>query len=150
MIKITSDAFDPWQELSTFQLEMRRDGEFGACANFIGTVRDMNEGGLVSGMELEHYPGMTEKHLDKIVQNAKEQWSLLETLVIHRVGKLLPNDPIVLVAVWSAHRKDAFEASRFIMEDLKSKAPFWKRESVQDSDQQTEKNRWVEKNTSGY
>ncbi|PCI70244.1 MAG: molybdopterin converting factor [Piscirickettsiaceae bacterium] len=150
MIKITAEAFDPWHELSTFQLEMRRDGEFGACANFIGTMRDMNDGDLVSGMELEHYPGMTEKHLDKIVQDAKEQWDLLETLVIHRVGKLLPNDPIVLVAVWSAHRKDAFEASRFIMEDLKSKAPFWKKESVSGSGQQAEKNRWVEKNTSGY
>jgi len=150
MIKVTDNAFDPWQELSTFQLEMKRDGEYGACANFIGTMRDMNEGDSVSGMFLEHYPGMTERHLDKIVQQAKEKWNLLETLIVHRVGELLPNDPIVLVAVWSAHRKDAFEASRFIMEDLKSKAPFWKKECVVEADQQTQKNRWVEKNTSGY
>ncbi|PHS73245.1 MAG: molybdopterin converting factor [Cycloclasticus sp.] len=150
MIKITEQPFDPWQELSSFQLAMRRDGEFGACANFIGTMRDMNEGDAVSGMVLEHYPGMTEKHLDKIIAVAKDKWDLLDTLVIHRVGKLLPNDPIVLVAVWSVHRKDAFEASRFIMEDLKSKAPFWKKEAVKSSGQQTEKNRWVEKNTSGY
>jgi molybdopterin synthase catalytic subunit len=150
MIKIMEQPFDPWQELSNFQIAMERDGEFGACANFIGTMRDMNEGDLVSGMELEHYPGMTEKHLEKIVGDAKVKWDLLETMIIHRVGKLLPNDPIVLVAVWSAHRKDAFEASRFIMEDLKSKAPFWKKESVKSSDQQTEKNRWVKKNTSGY
>ena len=150
MIKVTENAFDPWQELSTFQLEMKRDGEYGACANFIGTMRDMNEGDSVSGMLLEHYPGMTERHLDEIVQQAKENWNLLETLIVHRVGQLLPNDPIVLVAVWSAHRKDAFEASRFIMEDLKSKAPFWKKESVIEADQQTQKNRWVEKNTSGY
>jgi len=101
-------------------------------------------------MFLEHYPGMTEKHLEKIVQAAKEQWEILETLVIHRVGELLPNDPIVLVAVWSAHRKDAFEASRFIMEDLKSKAPFWKKESLESTGQTAEKNRWVQKNTSGY
>jgi molybdopterin synthase catalytic subunit len=150
MIKIMEQPFDPWQELSNFQIAMERDGEFGACVNFIGTMRDMNEGDLVSGMELEHYPGMTEKHLEKIVGDAKSKWDLLETMIIHRVGKLLPNDPIVLVAVWSAHRKDAFEASRFIMEDLKSKAPFWKKESVKSSDQQTEKNRWVKKNTSGY
>jgi len=150
MIKITDTEFDPWRELSMFQREMRRDGEFGACANFIGTMRDMNEGDLISGMVLEHYPGMTEKHLEKIVQAAKERWDVLEALVIHRVGELLPNDPIVLVAVWSAHRKDAFEASRFIMEDLKSKAPFWKKENLTTADQQTEKNRWVAKNTSGY
>lgn len=144
MIKITESAFDPWRELSIFQREMRRDGEFGACANFVGTMRDNNEGEQVGGMTLEHYPGMTEKHLAKIVLEAKQKWNLLETLVIHRVGDLLPNDPIVLVAVWSAHRKDSFEACRFIMEDLKSKAPFWKKETL------GEKNRWVEKNTSGY
>jgi len=150
MIKITDQAFDPWHELSAFQLNMRRDGEFGACANFIGTMRDFNEGAVVNGMVLEHYPGMTEKHLEKIVSEAKDKWDLLEALVIHRVGELLPNDPIVLVAVWSAHRKDAFEASRFIMEDLKSKAPFWKKEAVIDKSKGAEKNRWVEKNTSGY
>ena len=150
MIKVTEHAFDPWQELSTFQLGMKRDGEYGACANFIGTMRDMNEGDSVSGMFLEHYPGMTEKHLGKIVGVAKERWDILESLLIHRVGELLPNDPIVLVAVWSAHRKDAFEASRFMMEELKSKAPFWKKESITSKDLQTEKNRWVEKNTSGY
>ncbi|MGB0237315.1 MAG: molybdenum cofactor biosynthesis protein MoaE [Cycloclasticus sp.] len=150
MVKITGIAFDPWEELSSFQTTMKRDGEFGACANFIGTMRDVNEGDIVSGMFLEHYPGMTEKHLEKIVQAAKQQWDILETLVIHRVGELLPNDPIVLVAVWSAHRKDAFEASRFIMEDLKSKAPFWKKESLESTGQIAEKNRWVEKNTSGY
>lgn len=150
MIKITEQAFDPWHELSTFQRDMGRDGEFGACANFIGTMRDMNEGDSVNGMVLEHYPGMTEKHLEKIVDDAKDKWDVLEALVIHRVGELLPNDPIVLVAVWSIHRKDAFEASRFIMEDLKSKAPFWKKESLSATDLQAEKNRWVGKNTSGY
>ena len=150
MVKITGIAFDPWEELSSFQTAMKREGEYGACANFVGTMRDMNEGDVVNGMFLEHYPGMTEKHLEKIVQAAKEQWDILEALVIHRVGELLPNDPIVLVAVWSAHRKDAFEASRFIMEDLKSKAPFWKKESLESTGQTAEKNRWVEKNTSGY
>ncbi|MBV1951142.1 MAG: molybdenum cofactor biosynthesis protein MoaE, partial [Cycloclasticus sp.] len=109
-----------------------------------------NQGDSVNGMLLEHYPGMTEKHLEKIVVDAEQQWQLLDTLVIHRVGELLPNNPIVLVAAWSAHRKDAFEACRFIMEDLKSKAPFWKKECVVSANQKTQKNRWVEKNTSGY
>lgn len=95
-------------------------------------------------MTLEHYPGMTEKELERIVEEARENWSLLDELIIHRVGELLPNDPIVLVAVWSAHRKDAFEACRHIMEALKSRAPFWKKEQLDSS------SRWVEKNTDGY
>jgi molybdopterin synthase catalytic subunit len=95
-------------------------------------------------MTLEHYPGMTEKELERIIGEAHERWQLLDELVIHRVGELLPNEPIVLVAVWSAHRKDAFEACRHIMEALKSRAPFWKKERL---DQGV---RWVDKNTDGY
>lgn len=150
MIQILEKPFDPWQAIQSHQQEMQRDGEYGACATFVGTMRDLNEGDEVSAMELEHYPGMTEKHLEKIVGSAKEQWTIIDSLVVHRVGKLLSNDPIVLVAVWSAHRKDAFEACRFIMEDLKSKAPFWKKETIKSKNDQAEKNRWVEKNTSGY
>jgi len=150
MVTILDTAFNPWQVMQQYQEEMQRDGEYGACANFIGTMRDMNEGDQVSTMELEHYPGMTEKHLEKIIDSAAQQWHLLDSLVVHRVGKLFPNDPIVLVAVWSAHRKDAFEACRFIMEDLKSKAPFWKKEALIGENDQAQKNRWVEKNTSGY
>lgn len=150
MISIIETAFDPWQSIASYQKKMQRDGEYGACATFVGTMRDFNQGDSVNGMLLEHYPGMTEKHLEKIVVDAEQQWQLLDTLVIHRVGELLPNDPIVLVAAWSAHRKDAFEACRFIMEDLKSKAPFWKKECVVSANEQTQKNRWVEKNTSGY
>ena len=150
MVTILDTAFNPWQVMQQHQEEMQRDGEYGACANFIGTMRDMNEGDQVSTMELEHYPGMTEKHLEKIIDSAAQQWQLLDSLVVHRVGVLLPNDPIVLVAVWSAHRKDAFEACRFIMEDLKSKAPFWKKEALISENGQPQKNRRVEKNTSGY
>jgi molybdopterin synthase catalytic subunit len=150
MISILHSAFDPWKAISQHQQQMQREGQYGACATFIGTMRDVNEGDAVNAMELEHYPGMTEKHLQKIVAQAKEKWSLIDTLIIHRVGELLPNDPIVLVAVWSVHRKDAFEACRFMMEDLKSKAPFWKKERLTSDDQQAEKNRWVDKNTSGY
>ena len=150
MISVLATPFDPWSAIAEHQVAMQRDGEYGACATFVGTMRDINEGDQVKGMTLEHYPGMTEKHLEKIVARAHEKWQLLDALLIHRVGDLLPNEPIVLVAVWSAHRKDAFEACRFIMEDLKSQAPFWKKESLSNDDQQAEKNRWVEKNTSGY
>ena len=95
-------------------------------------------------MTLEHYPGMTEKFLEQLSRSAAERWALLDTLIVHRVGDLQPNDPIVLVAVWSAHRKDAFEASRWMMEELKSRAPFWKKEQLAEGE------RWVEKNTEGY
>ncbi len=150
MISIQETAFDPWQSVANYEKAMQKEGEYGACSTFVGTMRDLNQGDTVNGMLLEHYPGMTEKHLEKIVISAAQQWQLLDTLLIHRVGELLPNDPIVLVAVWSVHRKDAFEASRFIMEELKSKAPFWKKEVLVSESGQAEKNRWVEKNTSGY
>ena len=150
MISILESAFNPWQVLEKHQESLLQAGAYGACSSFIGTMRDMNEGDQVNAMLLEHYPGMTEKHLQKIIDSAEQQWNLLDSLIVHRVGKLLPNDPIVLVAVWSAHRKDAFEACRFIMEDLKSKAPFWKKEALLSDNDQPQKNRWVEKNTSGY
>ena len=107
-------------------------------------MRDFNEGDEVQGMFLEHYPGMTEKALQAIAEQASERWALLDVLIVHRVGELLPGEPIVLVAVWSAHRKAAFEACREVMETLKSCAPFWKREQL------AEGQRWVEKNTTGY
>lgn len=146
-IDITAEPFQPWQEVANYESSVSRQhsGKAGACATFIGTMRDINEGDDVSGMTLEHYPGMTEKHLERICADAMQRWDLLDYMVIHRVGELKPNDPIVLVAVWSSHRKEAFEACRFIMEDLKSKAPFWKKECLDDGN-----SRWVEKNTDGY
>lgn len=143
-IRILDRPFDPLGALADFQAghpELR--GRFGATASFIGTMRDYNEGDTVSAMVLEHYPGMTERHLERIAREAMERWGLLEVLIVHRVGELLPNDPIVLVAVWSGHRREAFEACRHLMEDLKSRAPFWKRESL------PEGSRWVAKNTPG-
>lgn len=140
-IRVQFDCLDPYAEIDALRAE---NPAIGAVVNFIGLMRDFNEGDQVNKMTLEHYPGMTEKHLEAICAEAGERWDLLDTLVVHRVGDLQPNDPIVLVAVWSAHRKDAFEASRFIMEDLKSKAPFWKKEQL------SEGARWVEKNTAGY
>jgi len=143
MIQIREKAFQPWDELQSYQDSLQINGKYGATAVFVGSMRDFNEGDDVQAMTLEHYPGMTEKHLDKIVQTARQQWELIDILIIHRVGDISPNDPIVLVAVWSAHRANAFDASRYIMEELKSKAPFWKKETLSNGV------RWVEKNTSG-
>jgi molybdopterin synthase catalytic subunit len=99
-------------------------------ASFIGVVRDVNEGSTVAGMTLEHYPGMTEKAIEEIVSQAQARWNVLDTLVIHRVGRLNPADQIVLVVVASAHRGDAFAACEFIMDYLKTRAPFWKKEET--------------------
>lgn len=143
-VEIREQPFDPLAELAHYQESLSElRGRFGATASFVGTMRDINEGDAVRAMVLEHYPGMTERQIERCVEQAAARWPLLETLVIHRVGELRPNDPIVLVAVWTAHRAAAFEACRFIMEELKSSAPFWKKETL------TEGERWVEKNTPG-
>ena len=142
-IEIRTSSFNPWDEIKIHQQKMDKAGQYGAIASFIGTMRDFNESESVQSMTLEHYPGMTEEHLEKICEDAHQKWDLIESLVIHRVGLIEIADPIVLVCVWSAHRAEAFDACRFIMEDLKSKAPFWKQETT------AEGKRWVEKNTSG-
>ena len=100
----------------------------GAAASFVGYVRDFNDGAPVAGLTLEHYPGMTEKALEAIEQQARARWPLLEVQVLHRVGALEPGEPIVFVGVTSAHRQAAFEACQFVMDQLKTRAPFWKRE----------------------
>lgn len=145
-ILIVQDCFNPYREIQAYQDSAKAmSGKFGATSIFIGTMRDVNEGDEVKGMTLEHYPGMTEKQLEKIVAEAQQQWRIIDALVIHRVGTILPDEPIVLVAVWSSHRGDAFDASRYIMEALKSKAPFWKKELLKSDDE-----RWVLKNSDGY
>ena len=146
-IAVDHAPFSPWEALAEYEREVvapAHPGKYGAAATFVGTMRDFNEGDEVQGMLLEHYPGMTEKQLGLIVEEAFAKWSLLDALLLHRVGELRPQEPIVLVAVWSAHRKDAFEACRFLMEALKSRAPFWKKEQLDSG------HRWVEKNTKGY
>ena len=140
---IAPEAFDPLQALADYQAEQLAPGQYGALASFVGTMRDFNEGDQVQAMTLEHYPGMTENYLHKICEQASERWEILDGLIIHRIGDIQPNDPIVLTAVWSAHRAAAFEACRFLMEELKSRAPFWKKETL------PEGQRWVEKNTPG-
>src|SRR6202795_3252202 len=110
---------------------MRRGNpKVGAIASFIGVVRDLNEGDSVAEMTLEHYPGMTEKSVEGIITQARERWQVMDALVIHRIGTLKPLDQIVLVVVSSAHRGDAFAACEFIMDYLKTRAPFWKKEQT--------------------
>ncbi|MDD2767452.1 MAG: molybdenum cofactor biosynthesis protein MoaE [Methylococcus sp.] len=144
-IELRATAFDPLAELAGYQAETAvLAGSFGATALFIGTMRDSNEGQSVRKMTLEHYPGMTERQLQNIVEESRKHWPFDDVLVIHRVGELLPADPIVLIAVWSSHRGIAFDACRHILEALKHRAPFWKKEALEHGE------RWVETNTSGY
>lgn len=126
-VRVQEADFDIGAEIATL---IGKDARVGAVASFVGLVRDRNDGDAVAGMTLEHYPGMTEKALDQIVAEAKSRWSLFEVLVIHRVGPLMPTDRIVFVAVTSAHRGEAFAACEFVMDYLKTQAPFWKREET--------------------
>lgn len=124
-VRVQQEDFDLSAEVAA--LRAGQPG-VGAVAAFVGLVRDMNEGCGVSEMALEHYPGMTEKALEAIVAEARARWDILGSRIIHRVGTLQPCDQIVLVAVSSAHRGEAFAACEFIMDYLKTRAPFWKRE----------------------
>ena len=134
-IRIQESDFDLSAEIGVLR---KNDPRVGAVVSFLGTVRDMNDGSQVKGMTLEHYPGMTEKSLQEILDQAQARWDIYQTLVIHRVGLLLPEDQIVLVAVTSAHRGEAFAACEFIMDYLKTAAPFWKKEDT------PEGARWVD------
>jgi molybdopterin synthase catalytic subunit len=145
-IKMVSESLEPYREIQEFQKSAdKMRGKYGATSIFIGTMRDFNEGENVKGMTLEHYPGMTEKQLKIIVNEAMQKWQVIDVLVVHRVGDIFPDNAIVLVAVWSSHRGDAFDTSRYIMEALKPRAPFWKKELLG-----SDAERWVEKNTEGY
>lgn len=145
-VKICPLAFDPWQEIQGFQYKnIKTKAKFGATSIFVGTMRDYNEGVGVKNMTLEYYPGMTEKQLEKIVTDASQRWKIIDAYIVHRVGEICPDETIVLVAVWSEHRGDAFDSCRFIMEALKSTAPFWKKELLESGE-----TRWLEKNTDGY
>lgn len=134
-VRVQETDFDVGAELAALRAG---DARVGALASFLGLVRDVNDGAGIADMTLEHYPGMTEKALEKIVAEAKGRWDIYDALVIHRVGRLLPCDQIVLVAVTSAHRGEAFAACEFIMDYLKTQAPFWKREAT------PEGARWVD------
>ena len=124
-VRVQTQDFDAGLELT--QLRRARK-DVGAVVSFIGQVRDFNDGDTVSQLSLEHYSGMTEKALAAIVAQAQSRWDIFDTLIIHRVGTLQPLDQIVLVAVSGAHRGEAFKACEFIMDALKTEAPFWKKE----------------------
>ena len=138
-VRVQTDDFDAGRELAALR---SGDCSVGAVAAFIGTVRDVNADASVSSMTLEHYPGMTEKALSDIVAEAKTRWDIVDALVIHRVGALKPADQIVLVGVTSAHRGEAFAACEFIIDYLKTRAPFWKKEDTAAGA------RWVDARTS--
>lgn len=126
MIRVQREIFDTGRELTQLT-EGRTD--IGAAVTFTGLVRDFNEGSEVTSLTLEHYPGMTEKELEKIENQALERWDLQASLIIHRFGKMELGEPIVLVITASEHRQNAFEAAQFLMDWLKTKAPFWKLEA---------------------
>lgn len=134
-VRIVQGDFDPAEEISRLT---RADKSMGAVVSFIGTMRDINEGSQVSSMTLEHYPGMTEKALLQIVREAHAKWLLGAVTVIHRVGLINPSDSIVLVAVTSAHRGEGFDACEYIIDYLKTRAPFWKKEVTDNGE------RWVD------
>jgi molybdopterin synthase catalytic subunit len=134
-VRVQEADFDVGAEIAALR---HGDARVGAVAVFVGTVRDVNEGGAVATMTLEHYPGMTEKSLQAIVDEAKRRFDVYRIRVVHRVGELTPTDQIVLVAVTSAHRGEAFDACHFVMDYLKTRAPFWKKERT------AQGTRWVE------
>jgi molybdopterin synthase catalytic subunit len=144
-IQIHAQPYDPWETVKVFQEErFGHSAEYGATSVFSGTMRDFNEGNSVSAMTLEHYPGMTENHLQAIIDEAHSRWEIIECLLVHRVGDIQPAETIMLAAVWSAHRREAFEACRYLVEELKHRAPFWKKETLTSGE-----TRWVEDNTPG-
>lgn len=134
-VRVQVEDFDAGAEMARLRAA---DARVGAVATFVGTVRDVNDATRVESLTLEHYPGMTEKALEGIVADAHARFDIYDALVVHRVGTLRPTDQIVLVIVTSAHRGDAFDACRFLMDYLKTKAPFWKKERTPEGD------RWVE------
>lgn len=134
-VRVQQQAFDPGAEVNAMHAA---NAGVGAVVSFVGYVRDFNDGLEVAGMFLEHAPGMTEKALTKIIVEAEQRWPLLKVEVLHRIGTLQPGEPIVFVGVASAHRQAAFDGCNFIMDYLKTRAPFWKKETTEDGP------RWVE------
>lgn len=126
-VRVQTEDFDTGAEISRMRLARR---DVGAVVSFVGQVRDINDGSEVSTLTLEHYPGMTEKALEAIIDQAKSRWDIFDAFIVHRVGSLQPTDQIVLVLVSSAHRGEAFSACAFIMDYLKTEAPFWKKEET--------------------
>jgi len=135
--KIIDRPLNPWKSLQDYQAEHLISGQYGATACFVGTMRDFNIDSSVTSMTLEHYPAMTQQFLDKLCTRCNQDYALDDSLIIHRVGLIKPAEPIVLTATWSAHRAQAFDACRYLMEELKARAPFWKKEITEKGE------RWV-------
>ena len=131
-VRVQTQDFDVGFEIK--QLRVARP-DVGAVVSFVGQVRDLNDGNTIARLTLEHYPGMTEKSLEAIVNQAKSRWNIMDATIIHRDGTLQPLDQIVLVAVSSAHRNEAFSACEFMMDYLKTEAPFWKKEATAEGEQ---------------
>ena len=140
-VRVQTEDFDLGAELAKLRLA---NSSIGALVSFVGQVRDINNGDTINTLTLEHYPEMTQKMLEAIEQEAKTRWNVIDALIIHRVGTLKPQDQIVLVAVTSTHRGDAFRACEFIMDFLKTSAPFWKKETTSQGE------RWVEAKVSDH
>ena len=134
-VRVQTADFDVGAEIARLRAG---NASIGAVASFIGVCRDLNDGDRVADMVLEHYPGMTERALERIAADARGRWDLIDILIVHRVGRMLPTDQIVLVVVTGGHRGEAFAACEFLMDYLKTKAPFWKKEQTPDG------SRWVE------
>jgi molybdopterin synthase catalytic subunit len=134
-VRIQTEDFDLGAEIAVLRAARR---DIGAVASFVGVVRDVNDDSRVGRMTLEHYPGMTERCIERILEEARSRWDIIDALVIHRVGELQPSDQIVMVAVAGSHRGAAFSACEFIMDYLKTRAPFWKKEQTDAGE------RWVE------
>lgn len=143
-VSLREDAFDPYAELAAFRAALGSAcAQYGAEAHFIGTMRNFNEGETVSRLWLEHYPGMTEREILRVVDVARSQFGFGPALVIHRIGDVRPGDVIVLVALFSAHRRAALEGTQAVIERLKHEVPFWKKETIASGE------RWVSRNTEG-
>ncbi len=139
-VRVQQEIFDPWRLLAAYESEQidRLGAKAGATSVFVGSMRDFNQDAIVTAMTLEHYPGMTEAYLEKISTEARNRWPIQDSLIVHRYGPIVPGEPIVLVAAWSGHRDAAFAACRYLIDELKYRAPFWKQEKT------TTGVRWVE------
>jgi molybdopterin synthase catalytic subunit len=141
VIRISPSPFDPGRELSTFE---KGAGDAGAVVSFLGRVRGEETETMVTALYLEHYPGVTERMLGELETEARGRWAIDEPLIIHRVGDMTPGEPIVFICVSARHRRDAFEAADFLMDYLKTKALFWKKEITPDGEQ------WIEPRAQDY
>lgn len=128
-IDISEHAFDPWEKIQTYEKQIENLEAYGANAIFVGKMRDFNQEKHILQMDLECYPAMVEHQLQQAFNTIAQQWDVTDGIIVHRIGKIQPTDTIVLIAMWSAHRDEAFQACRHMTEWLKSKAPFWKKET---------------------